>query len=169
MPPPIDAVAPIRPHSTTTRSCDAPTGAEAPRDSAREFLPKPHSADPALYFDRELSWLAFNRRVLAEASRSDWPLLERIKFFAIFFSNLDEFFMVRVSALHEQHAAQEIKEGTGGLTPGQQLAEIGVEVRKLFAEATDLLVETLLPELEASGIHMRRWEDLDAEARHLFS
>jgi polyphosphate kinase len=167
MPSPIDAVAPIRQHSTTTPSCDAPTVPEALRDSAREFFPKPHSADHALYFDRELSWLAFNRRVLAEASRSDWPLLERVKFFAIFFSNLDEFFMVRVSALHEQHAAQEIKEGTGGLTPGQQLAEIGVEVRKLFAEATDLLVETLLPELEASGIHMRRWEDLDPDARHL--
>jgi len=167
MPPPIDAVAPIHQNSATTRSSDAPRVPEAPRDSAREFLPKSHSADPALYFDRELSWLAFNRRVLAEAARSDWPLLERVKFFAIFFSNLDEFFMVRVSALHEQHAAQGIKEGAGGLTPGQQLAEIGVEVRKLLAEATDLLAETLLPELEANRIQMRRWQDLNADARQL--
>jgi polyphosphate kinase len=64
--------------------------------------------------------------------------------------------MVRVGALDEQHAAQGLKEGPGGLTPGQRLAEIGVEVRKLLAEATDLLAETLQPELEASGIHMRR-------------
>jgi polyphosphate kinase len=140
---------------------------EASHDCARDFPPKPHSADPALYFDRELSWLAFNRRVLAEAGRTDWPLLERVKFFAIFFSNLDEFFMVRVSALHEQHAAQGIKGGTGGLTPGQQLAEIGVEVRKLLAEATDLLAETLLPELRANGIQIRSWQDLDANARQL--
>src|SRR5215469_2907254 len=167
MPPPIDAVAPTRQNSTTARSSGRPTVPEAPRDSAREYLPKAQSAEPALYFDRELSWLAFNRRVLAEAGRSDWPLLERVKFFAIFFSNLDEFFMVRVSALHEQHAAQGIKEGAGGLTPGQQLAEIGVEVRKLLAEATDLLAETLLPELEANRIQMRRWQDLNADARQL--
>ena len=50
------------------------------------LLPKPHISDPSLYFNRELSWLAFNHRVLLEAARSDWPLLERIKFFAIFFS-----------------------------------------------------------------------------------
>src|SRR5215472_6294611 len=167
MPPPIDAVAPIHQNSATRRSSDAPRVPEAPRDSAREFLPKSHSADPTLYFDRELSWLAFNHRVLMEAARSDWPLLERIKFFAIFFSNLDEFFMIRVSALHEQHAAQGVQEGADGLAPGVQLAKIGVEVRGLLAEATDLLAETLLPELEANGIHMRRWQDLDDDARQL--
>ncbi|MBV8136756.1 MAG: polyphosphate kinase 1 [Deltaproteobacteria bacterium] len=167
MSPPIDAVAPLRQISTITRSSSVPTVPEAARESAREFSPKPQCADPALYFDRELSWLAFNRRVLAEAGRSDWPLLERVKFFAIFFSNLDEFFMVRVSALHEQHAAQGIKEGAGGLTPGQQLAEIGVEVRKLLAEATELLAGTLRPELEANGIHICSWQDLDADTRRL--
>jgi polyphosphate kinase len=165
MPPPIDAVAPRRQISTTTRSSGAPTAPEASHDSAREFLPKPHSADPALYFDRELSWLAFNRRVLAEAGRTDWPLLERVKFFAIFFPTLMN--SSWSAALHEQHAAQGIKEGTGGLTPGQQLAEIGVEVRKLLAEATHLLAETLLPQLKASGIQIRSWRDLDADARQL--
>src|SRR5215471_2344456 len=164
MPPLIDAVAPTHQNSTTTRFSSALALPAVSRDSL-ELPPNPHCADPGLYFNRELSWLAFNRRVLAEAGRADWPLLERVKFFAIFFSNLDEFFMVRVSALHEQHAAQGIKEGAGGLTPGQQLAEIGVEVRKLLAEATDLLAETLLPELEANRIQMRRWQDLNADAR----
>src|SRR5215813_1362690 len=167
MPPPIDAVAPIHQNSATTRSSDAPRVPEAPRDSARESLPKPHSFDPALYFDRELSWLAFNRRVLAEAARTDWPLLERVKFFAIFFSNLDEFFMVRVSALHEQHAVRGIEEGMDGLTPGQQLAKIGVEVGALLAEASNLLAETLLPQLDAHGIRLRCWQDLDDHARQI--
>ncbi|HTR62653.1 MAG TPA: polyphosphate kinase 1 [Candidatus Binataceae bacterium] len=131
------------------------------------LLPKPHISDPSLYFNRELSWLAFNHRVLLEAARSDWPLLERIKFFAIFFSNLDEFFMIRVSALHEQHAAQGIEESPDGLTPGQQLAKIGVEARAQLEEAAGLLAEKLLPELEAGGIHIRRWQSLDDDARRL--
>ena len=131
------------------------------------LLPKPHISDPSLYFNRELSWLAFNHRVLLEAARSDWPLLERIKFFAIFFSNLDEFFMIRVSALHEQHAAQGIEESPDGLTPGQQLAKIGVEARALLDEAAALLADTLLPELEASGIRIRRWQSLDDDVRRL--
>ena len=135
--------------------------------AADGLLPKPHISDPSLYFNRELSWLDFNHRVLLEAARSDWPLLERIKFFAIFFSNLDEFFMIRVSALHEQHAAQGIEESPDGLTPGQQLAKIGVEARALLDEAAGLLSDTLLPELEANGIRMRRWQSLDDDARGL--
>src|SRR5215472_8011573 len=161
--------------TTSHKSKSAPAAAPHPAPSGKVvapelsdgLLPKPHISDHSLYFNRELSWLAFNHRVLMEAARSDWPLLERIKFFAIFFSNLDEFFMIRVSALHEQHAADGIEESPDGLTPGVQLAKIGVEVRGLLAEATDLLAETLLPELEANGIHMRRWQDLDDDARQL--
>ncbi len=80
--------------------------------------------DPQYYFNRELSWLEFNRRVLHEALDSRTPLLERLKFTAIFCSNLDEFFMVRVSGLKEQVEAQVSELTPDGLTPGQQLDKI---------------------------------------------
>src|SRR5262249_32418318 len=148
--------------------------------------------EPCLYLNRELSWLAFNHRVLSEAASADWPLLERLKFFAIYFSNLDEFFMIRVSALHEQNAAlgaalTENRSGTGtylsalqdqnatsgidkspdGLTPGEQLSRIGAEVRNQLQEAAVLLSGTLLSALQANGIHIHRWEPLSKESREL--
>jgi polyphosphate kinase len=172
MPSPTEEVAPPEqgPSTTTRLPVTSGTGStllEMPHESADGLLPKPRVSNPSLYFNRELSWLAFNHRVLAEADRTDGPLLERLKFFAIFFSNLDEFFMIRVSALHHQHATQGIEESPDGLTPGQQLAKIGVEVRAVLDEAANLLSETLLPELEATGIHIRRWQDLDKDARRL--
>ena len=76
------------------------------------------------YFNRELSWLQFNARVLEEALDRDTPLLERIKFLSIFWSNLDEFFMIRVSGLRRQNERGVVKAPPDGMTPGQQLAAI---------------------------------------------
>ena len=90
-----------------------------------------------------------------------------MKFFAIFFSNLDEFFMVRVSALHEKHASLAIDNSPDGLTPGQQLSKIGVETRTHLTEAASLFADVLVPALKENGIHLRRWEDLDDDARRL--
>src|SRR5688572_25366595 len=91
--------------------------------------------DPSLYINRELSWLAFNRRVLEEAQDPTVPLLERLKFLAIFSSNLDEFFMVRVGGLQQKVLAG-IARGSGGdrMTPTEQLARIAETVRELVAE-----------------------------------
>src|SRR5688572_17673646 len=91
----------------------------------------PRPDDPSLYINRELSWLEFNARVLAEADDSRVPLYERAKFLAIFASNLDEFFMVRVAGLQAQLSG-EIEEATAdGMTPHRQLAAIGERAQEL--------------------------------------
>src|SRR4051812_21497253 len=94
----------------------------------------PQLEDPALYFNRELSWLEFNRRVLEEAQDPNVPLLERLKFLAIFESNLDEFFMVRVGGLQQKVQAG-IDYGSGAdRTPVlEQLRKIGEAVRNMTA------------------------------------
>src|SRR5215510_3497291 len=80
--------------------------------------------DPALYINRELSWLQFNWRVLDEALQPSQPLLERVKFLAIFSKNLDEFFMIRVAGLRRQIIAEVAPVPPDGMTPAEQLAAI---------------------------------------------
>ena len=126
---------------------------------------RPLPKEPSLYFNRELSWLAFNARVLEEAADSHWPLLERLKFLAITFSNLDEFFMIRVSGLHEQLEQAEAERSPDGLTPRQQLARIREVVRKLLKDATNLLERHLLPGLAEHGIRIRDWKSLGKAAQ----
>src|SRR5215510_16610717 len=85
-----------------------------------------------LFINRELSWLEFNRRVLEEALDERHPLLERLKFLAIFSSNLDEFFMVRVSGLQEAVEAEILEESADGMSPVDQLHEISARLRPLL-------------------------------------
>jgi hypothetical protein len=103
----------------------APAAAPAPVDLK----------DPALYVNRELSLLAFQRRVLEEAEDETNPLLERVKFLSILGSNLDEFFMVRVAGLAAQMEAGSIEAGPDGMSPRAQLVAIRREVKRLLAEA----------------------------------
>ena len=113
------------------------------------------------YLNREISWLDFNDRVLDLADEPGIPLLERIKFVAIASSNLDEFFQVRVAALKDQIAAGVEDETPDGLTPAQQLAEIGTRVAVFVRRQESLLVDDLLPALRESGLSIVRWSDLD--------
>src|SRR5512146_2626875 len=101
--------------------------------------------DPALYISRDLSLPEFQRRVLEEAQDEANPLLERIKFLAIFGSNIDEFFMVRVSGIRKQVEARITEPTPDGLTPRDQLAAIRKSVTELYAEAHHYLRRKLLP------------------------
>lgn len=113
--------------------------------------------DPALFINRELSWLEFNRRVLEEAADARVPLLERLKFLAIFSSNLDEFFMVRVGGLMQKvHAGITRSSGADRMTPRDQLDRIAATVRELVTEQYRIFEQELLPNLEQEGIAIRQ-------------
>ena len=112
------------------------------------------------YINRELSWLAFNERVLAEAENPANPLLERLKFLAIFESNLDEFYMVRVSGLIEQFDAGVLTTTVDGLSPNEQLEQISKCVGPLRAKASTLFSQELEPALHRNAIHIRQYQDL---------
>jgi polyphosphate kinase len=125
--------------------------------------------DPTLYFNRELSWLEFNRRVLEEARDPQVPLLERLKFLAIFSSNLDEFFMVRVGGL-QQKVQSGIPHGSGAdrMPPSEQLERISQVVRQMVDEQYLCLRDEVLPALEAEGIILRDPGDYtEADRAHL--
>lgn len=128
-------------------------------------LPRNLRHQKHLLFNRELSWLEFNRRVLDEALDDRHPLLERMKFLAIFSSNLDEFFMVRVSGLQEAVEAGITDTSPDGMTPAQQLAEISSQLRPLLELQTKCWQETILPALAAEGISLRAYRDLNAKER----
>src|SRR5215210_20655 len=119
--------------------------------------------DPHLYINRELSWLEFNRRVLHEATDPRNPLLERLKFLAIFSTNLDEFYMVRVAGLRRQIAAKVEHLPPDGMPPAQQLEVITKRVAELMEEQQKCLTDVLLPELEKHGIKLVGMNDLTAD------
>ena len=117
----------------------------------------------ARYFNRELSWLSFNERVLAEARTPAYPLLERLRFLSISGSNLDEFMMIRVAGLAGQVRTGVAQTSIDGKTPGQQLAAINAKVRQLETLQQNALRE-LRPLLASNGIHIKGEDRIDAEA-----
>jgi polyphosphate kinase len=125
--------------------------------------------DPSLYLNRELSWLEFNRRVLHEALDPRTPLLERLKFLAIFSSNLDEFFQVRVAGLKQQLAAGIVERTADGMTPEDQLRSISTVVRELVDQHRRGLEEEVLPALATHGLtlHQTLAELSPADRNHL--
>jgi len=130
----------------------------------------PPAFPPDHYLNRELSWLEFNARVLEEAADPSNPWLERLKFLAIFSSNLDEFFEIRVAGLQQQvYAGVEPQDyGADGMAPAEQLAAIDRRARELVAEQYRILNDEVLPGLAAGGVERVRLDDLtEAERRHV--
>jgi len=115
--------------------------------------------------DRELSWLSFNERVLELAEDQSKPLLERCRFLAIFSSNLDDFYMIRVATLKRKLEAGVVKKNTAGFTPLEIMAEVSKRTQELIERQTKCFHEDLFPKLSASGIEITPWEDLDAQEK----
>ncbi|RZI89423.1 MAG: hypothetical protein EOO67_12100, partial [Microbacterium sp.] len=113
------------------------------------------------FLDRELSWLRFNQRVLELAEDPATPLLERARFLAIFTSNLDEFFMVRVAGLKRRIAAGVAVKSASGLMPKEVLRQIWTEAAVLMQRHARVFREQLIPDLAEEGITLVRWEDLE--------
>jgi polyphosphate kinase len=126
--------------------------------------------DTSLYINREMSWLQFNQRVLEEALDPRVPLLERIKFLAIFASNLDEFFMVRVGGLqHKVEAGINIGSGADRMAPRDQLDNISKRARAMMADAYRCLYQDLLPALEKEGISLCVHKDLNDKQKEILT
>ena len=144
-----------------------PEGASPAVDAAAPTLDLDLS-DPPLYINRELSLLQFNYRVLAEALDADrHPLLERVKFLSIFFNNIDEIFMTRVSGLRRQLAAGVVEAPPDGMTPAEQLAAIRRDLVPMVKKATACWHEDLAPKLAATGIHVLSYDQLKGNQRRL--
>jgi len=125
----------------------------------QSFLPEDR------FFNRELSWVDFNARVLALAEDPQLPLLERVKFLAIFAGNLDEFYMVRVAGLKRQVEAGLSSRSSDGMTPREQLAAIAEKFEPLVQRHDRLFLDEILPALGKEGIDILRWQDLEDAQR----
>ncbi len=129
-----------------------------------------HRADldnPQLYLNRELSWLQFNARVLEEAEDLRQPLLERVKFLSIFSSNLDEFFMIRLSGLREQLSGGVLEAPPDGMTPSEQISAVRQELMDQLKRFSHCWQDDILPKLELSGIHILCYNQLQPKQRQL--
>src|SRR5213079_1464538 len=119
--------------------------------------------DPKNFINRELSWLAFNQRVLEEAQDPTQPLIERVKFLTIFSSNLDEFFEIRVAGIKQQIESETSGVGPDGLSPTETFNSIQRVVRELVAAEYSLWNEDLLPLLAKNGIRIPKMTELSAK------
>ncbi len=135
------------------------------RVSSPAPMTTPDLTDPKLFINRELSWLAFNRRVLEEAQDISQPLLERVRFLGIVTSNLDEFFEVRVAGLKQQIEHESDDAGPDGMSARQTFEAIRVEVLKMISDQYKLWNDELLPALGEHGVHLHDFKGLSKEDR----
>jgi polyphosphate kinase len=129
----------------------------------------PDLSDPSLYYNRELSLLEYNQRVLEEAQDPGNPLLERLKFLCLVASNLDEFFEVRVASLKQQRQSNVSPPSSDGMSPGEQLAAISSRVRKMVDDKYRTWSEELVPALEENNIFFLRYDELTDEGKQYYT
>jgi polyphosphate kinase len=134
--------------------------------TGKELLKK--YKDTKNFFNRDLSWVEFNRRVMEEALNPELPLLEKVKFISIFFSNLDEFYMIRVSGLKEQIAANILEPTIDGLTPLAQVQKIEKALQPMLEQLNDFWNNNIVPELRENKIYVQQISDFsEAEQKQL--
>jgi len=155
------ATAPAPPASMPTTSVAQAISPATPEAAAST----PSLDEPRLFINRELSWLAFNERVLEEGRNAAVPVVERLKFVTIVASNLDEFFMVRVAGLKQQLSGEIEELPPDGMSVPEQLAAISIKVHEIVAKQYDTLHRTILPELAKQGIRIVRADELNEEQR----
>jgi polyphosphate kinase len=161
--PPVEVVA---------ETIEAPR-VEAPQTAAKKGksrkkrgeAPRPNLSHPSYYLNRELSWLEFDRRVLAEARDASLPLLERVRFLSIFASNLDEFFMVRVSGLRRQLETGVVSRPPDGMSPAEQLTAIRERLMPMREALIDCWRLDLQPKLREAGIHVLELGELKGKQK----
>jgi polyphosphate kinase len=165
--PAVDISAPVQPESVRFMDIDpsdsVPGGDLGPDTEPMALLTSDLPADR--FTNRELSWLAFNARVLALAEDKTQPLLERMKFLAIFASNLDEFYMVRIAGLKRRVEMGLSMPGADGLSPTETLKRLAERTRELADQHARLFLDDIEPALAAEGIRIVRWASLDEEHR----
>lgn len=131
--------------------------------------PAAETPDDKRLFNRELSWLEFNRRVLDTATDESLPVLERLKFLSIFSTNLDEFFMIRISGIKEQIAEGVSQLSPDGMTPAETLAEIYARLRPMLKRQVSFLHDNILPALRAEGISIEPYSTLKSKEKKLLN
>lgn len=135
--------------------------------TGKELLKKYN--DPKNFINRDLSWVEFNRRVLEEALNPELPLLEKVKFISIFHSNLDEFYMIRVSGLKEQIAANVLEPSIDGLTPIEQLRKIEQKLKPMLEQCMDLWKNQIVSALRENNIHILDYDELTASEKEILT
>lgn len=135
--------------------------------TGKELLKK--YSDPENFFNRDLSWVEFNRRVLEEALNPDLPLLEKVKFISIFHSNLDEFYMIRISGLKDQVAANVSEPTIDGLTPVAQLQKIEKMLQPMLQQINDLWLYKIVPALRKENIDIVDYSRLQENEKEILT
>lgn len=133
----------------------------------KEFLKKYNN--PNNFFNRDLSWVEFNRRVLQEALNPDLPLLEKVKFISIFHTNLDEFYMIRISGLKEQIEAKVLEPTIDGMTPLQQLQQIEKTLQPMLKTVMDLWKNEIVPALKQNKIEIADFDSLQENEKKILT
>ncbi len=152
---------PVRRSSVPSVIASGVTAKLKPKERVIAVVPDPEVPPVRRFLDRELSWLAFNERVLELAQDPDLPLLERTRFLAIFASNLDEFFMVRVAGLKRRIAAGLAVRAASGLEPREVLSRVRSRAHELQSLHAEVFATQIAPELAKQNIVIARWDQLE--------